>query len=1179
MRAYPIFFLLSLLSFKTIGQGVQADFSIPSHACLNEKIETINSSTNATQYEWDGCQGDLSLTPVGSMVGPVMGSSVPTGLDVVFDGVNLYGFVTSHDNNSILRVKFGAGLGTIEETVNLGNIGSLLDRPSDIKIVADGGKWYGFVYNSGANILSRIDFGASLANNTPTSTLLDNSSTSTGNQGLDVIKSGSKWYVIYSFNSQVGVLRLNTIESVPSLADKLITPTLTGSPALGDIKLLVQNGLYYAYTTDHSAPKLYRLYFGANLFSLPVEDDDLSSGLSPALLYYGLDGGYDAGKYFLFLVTTPGSLIRVGLGSDLSQDKEGIQNLGDLGGFSGVVKNKLIKLGSTWYTLSVQYSSGNIYRAVFPSPGCQVIPGIQTSQNFQTFFSTPGVKYISLKSSSGGEFDEIHKSITISSVNAPVIDFTNHQVCVDNPIEFSLTSDQALLSQSWNFGDGGSSLLENPEHQYNSIGNYEVRLSVSTGDCNNFVTKSNAVYNSPIANFDNPFVSVVCTNQSYVFENASSFNPNLSPTWQWKVDGSDVSTATDLTRSFLTATTKQIELIASIPGCSSTLTKNFNIQAEGPLVDFSLSGICQQVTTQFTNGTTGTGLTYAWTFGDGNSSTAANPTHTYQDIGDFQVSLTADNASGCQNSKSETVSIKSKPQPNFSLDLPPFSCSGSASQFNDLTPSLIDSNISSWLWSFGDSQNGISTAQNAQYTYVTAGQYNVALTSTTNFGCSATTQKQVTIQQSPQASFTNSAACVNQATSFVDSSSGSIKSRQWNIGGNSYTTPTVSNTFTTPGSYQAQLMVTANNNCISTATKTVIVPVAPSLSFSVENNCSGQNAIFTDTTPVGADPVSTRIWDFANQGVASGSPVQHLFPSIGTYGVKMTVTNQSGCSYPITKTIVITKTPTANFTASPTSGPPPLVVQFTNTSVNATSYLWQFNDATGSASTQLSPSFTFTTLGDYLVKLTATSLQGCKETVSKEINVIHPLPDLSIDQVNVIHNTTTGTIKMSVSIHNKGNSIISGTSLLVDASGGSLIKEHVSNVIRPGETLVYVTTTELVLRADEIKYLCAEVNTTDDQDMSNNKECLLVEDELVYFPAYPNPNNGQLHLDWIAAQNADANVLIVNTFGQKVYTKQIGATREGLNQLEFDVSNLGPGEYILIFEIEGTRKSFRFIII
>jgi subtilisin family serine protease len=79
--------------------------------------------------------------------------------------------------------------------------------------------------------------------------------------------------------------------------------------------------------------------------------------------------------------------------------------------------------------------------------------------------------------------------------------------------------------------------------------------------------------------------------------------------------------------------------------------------------------------------------------------------------------------------------------------------------------------------------------------------------------------------------------------------------------------------------------------------------------------------------------------------------------------------------------------PIARFSANPAAGEPPLTVTFSNQSINATGYIWNFGD--GSApSTQTHPTHTYSNLGTYTVTLTASSTVG-SNTKSKTITVAH----------------------------------------------------------------------------------------------------------------------------------------------------------------------------------------------
>lgn len=1176
MKAISLCFYFLLLCSSALAQTLLADFSLPSTACLEENIVITNTSVNANRYEWDVCQGDLSLTPAGSITGVVSGSSIPTGLDIVFDGLNWYGFITSRDNNSIIRVSFGADLEEVGSTFNLGNVSSLLDRPTDIKVVSSEGNWYAFVYNEGANLILRLDFGTSLTN-APSAIVIDNSATGTGNQGLDLIQDGTTWYIAYTLNSKVGVIRLNDIESIPLPADKILTTDLTETPALGDIKLLSNEGSFYAYTVSYTSNKLYRLSFGSNLISMPNESD-ISSGLSSAFNYYAIDGGYDAGKFFLFVGALPGNIFRVNLGPDLDQNPLGIDTIGDLGVFSNVVKNRLIKSGTTWYYFSINFSSGNIYKAVFPTPTCQAAPGFYTTQDLNLSFNLAGTKHVALRSFNDGAFDDQYKSVSISSLTAPIIDFTNQQNCFLSPISFIFSSDQTILSQNWDFGDGQSSPQPNPQNTYSSIGEYQVSLTVnSSNTCNNYLEKEISIYGPLTPDFDLPSASPICTNQDYLFTNTTSFDSGSNPTWQWEVNGTPTSTVEDLTYQIPTATMQDIKLIATIPGCSSEVTKTINTVEDGPLTDFSFSNDCEDKSITFTNSTVGTVIGYSWDFGDGNNSTQTNATNTFTDFGKYDVTLEATNAAGCVNTSVQEITIYSKPQPNFSLALPPFSCSGTSSQFTDLTPNPTDSNLSGWTWSFGDPLNGTSNVRNAVYTYTTAAQYDVNLEVTTNFGCTASTQKTITISQSPNAAFTSNAACVNQATVFTPLSTTGVNSWQWKIGTSTYSQQSPTHVFGSASNYNAMLTATGTNGCIAVTSKTISVPIPSNVNFSSSNNCADQNTSFTDLTPPGTDAVISRSWQFGTIGAGSGATPSFVFPSSGSYPTKLTVTNASGCSYSFSKNVTIVDSPVATFSATPQIGTPPLTVQLTNTSQGSVSQLWLASDANNSTSTAAAPVFVFNDLGEFVVDLTIVNAQGCSDTASKIISVITPSLDIELTNVTLLP-AITGETNILITLANKGNFPVTNIKAVVDISGQSMISETINAVIQPFEVYTQVLAASIIESNIQSNYTCVELVVDGDKDNSNNKKCVTETSSVIVKKPYPNPGSKELNLEWIASTSNNAEIYLFDPTGRKVFENAFSDLNVGLNRVTISLASLNPGLYYVFFVSEGVRKSFPFVV-
>jgi PKD repeat protein len=150
------------------------------------------------------------------------------------------------------------------------------------------------------------------------------------------------------------------------------------------------------------------------------------------------------------------------------------------------------------------------------------------------------------------------------------------------------------------------------------------------------------------------------------------------------------------------------------------------------------------LTATFTDSSTdsdGTIASRAWTFGDGGTSTATNPSHPYAAGGTYSVSLTVTDNGGATNTKTASVTVTSPtnvpPVANFS-----FTTSGLTANFTD-SSSDSDGSIASRSWNFGD--GATSTATSPSHTYATGGTYSVSLTVTDNGGATNTKTSSVTV--------------------------------------------------------------------------------------------------------------------------------------------------------------------------------------------------------------------------------------------------------------------------------------------------------------------------------------------------------------------------------------------------------------------------------------------------
>jgi|AntAceMinimDraft_9_1070365.scaffolds.fasta_scaffold40884_1 PKD repeat protein len=144
--------------------------------------------------------------------------------------------------------------------------------------------------------------------------------------------------------------------------------------------------------------------------------------------------------------------------------------------------------------------------------------------------------------------------------------------------------------------------------------------------------------------------------------------------------------------------------------------------------------------------------------------------------------------------------------------------------------------------------------------------------------------------------------------------------------------------------------------------------------------------------------ITSYAWDFKDGETGNGEIISHTFSSTGSYSVKLTVIDNEGATDSVTKTITVTdpivsnQSPTASFTANPTSGVAPLGVSFNASSSSDSdgsiiSYAWDFKDGnTGNGQTI---NHTFSSTGSYSVKLTVTDDKGATDSVTKTITVTY----------------------------------------------------------------------------------------------------------------------------------------------------------------------------------------------
>ncbi len=1173
------------ISWIAVGQCPTSNFQVHGQssqleACPNQVLEITNQSANAIGYEWDFCAGDMGGIPTGTLVSTLSSVQSFDALKVVKESeLQYYGFILKLSSGGLFRLDFGDDLSSSPAPESLGSLG--LGGASDIEFIKDQGIWYALV--ASGNNLFRLKFTSGLGGTSATIT-----SENLGNfdgllnsaRGLALVKQGSDYYGLATSST---LNTLTIIKFTGSMEGPAITSTIAvpGSSSLLAVNVFKECDSWYGLMTSPGNNRLIKINFGADLLNVGAFQFATQAGV--VIQSFGMDMLVENGEYYVFLATigNPANFFQLDYGTSIWTNDPVVTNRGSLSGLAGCIAMDFLLKDSNVFGFIGNRSNFQLHRINYPN-NCPVPTPVSTiAEPVGISYNSNGEFSIELKAfDEDGNFATTSKSILITP--GPTVDFYSDNNCTAQDVLFFDDTTpgaigQSIVDWSWQFDGLGISNLQNPQFQFPSAADYNIRLDVEDNrGCTGSILKSVKIYSNMDITPDFNHDVLICSNGIEKFNDASTFDEDIIVSWLWDFNnGEGTSTLQNPDFVFSSAGLQNVTLtVTGSSGCDYSVTKPINI-VEGPLVSFAIeSSYCQDESITFEGASNEMVTNYFWDFDDGSVHEGQLTTHAYSQYGMYNISLSAEALSGCVGTAGALVQIYSKPQPDFSLDLPPFSCSGSPSQFNDLTPNPTDSNLESWTWTFGDPVNGNSVIRNPQYIYGEAGTYGVNLAVTTNFGCQAEVEKSITILQSPSAEFSTSPACVNQPTSFTPSSASGVVSWQWSIDNASYSVQNPTHTFDAPLSFPVELIVNGENGCIAIESKLVTVPATPVIDFTSENNCATQGTTFTEASSVVADLPQSWQWEFGESGSGSGESASFTFPSSGTFPTQLTVTYTSGCSYTAVKNVSIASTPVASFSATPESGTPPLSVQFTNNSAGSISQTWSV--AGNVISTDPSTQFIFDELGNYNVNLSVTNEAGCTGSDGKIISVVVPSIDVELSSLTLLP-ADNGYYNILLVILNKSNTVVNNVEARMDISGNAQLLEIITESIPPGTMLSKILSTGVVLPQHLPAYVCAELFAEGDVEETNNRNCETINDTVV-LTASPNPASDHLTLDWVASTSGNAEVYIFDSTGHRVFQNNFSGFSVGLNHLALSLTNLNPGMYYLYFVSDNVSRIFPIMI-
>lgn len=728
----------------------------------------------------------------------------------------------------------------------------------------------------------------------------------------------------------------------------------------------------------------------------------------------------------------------------------------------------------------------------------------------------------------------------------PVADLTYTQFNPCNPSEVQFTDLSTNLPTEYEWDMPGAtpnfSTEQNPFVTYNEAGFFDVTLTVTnSGGVDDLVLMQVIeVLEAPVPDFvyeiigeNISFTSMTSTSVDSYFwdfgEGGSSTEEN--PIYGYQEEGPYLVELTVGSQCGPVTIEKVIDVF--LPP-----TANFNVnETEG----------CAPLSVTFANTSSENADEYEWTFDGGTPETSneENPTVSYDEAGDFAVTLKVINEIGEDAiTKSSYISVNGGPTADFSSEV-----NGLEVSFENLSD-----NFDSVMWNFGDGNT--STENNPTHNYTMEDTYNVVLSVINDCNIDNMTFV-INLNTMPSAGFSvdNSEGCLPLTIDFENNSSSNSKSWEWSFPGGTPSSSTEENptvVYELAGSFDVTLIV-SNEVGEDSEIKTNFITVVgfPTADFAFDTNDFAVD--FTDMS----SNYESISWDFGDGTISTETNPSHTYTNDGTYVVILSTTNMCGTNAE-SKTILISTLPVAGYSASATEGCIPFVVTYSDaSSENVISRTWSFPGGTPTESTEENPTVTYNEVGEYAVSLLVTSTAG--DDIIENIDYIttKDVPVASFDFS-----------ELSLFEYEFNNNSVDAVTYIWDFGDGTTSTEDGSLVHQyeePGTYTIVLNATNECGTTKEEKEITIEASTS-----VNNIDILSA------VSINPNPNNGDFILSMNALVSGDLEIDIYNILGQKV-KKDIFKISTGQNNKSILIENQPSGAYFIMLRNGNQSNVMKFL--
>jgi gliding motility-associated-like protein len=564
----------------------------------------------------------------------------------------------------------------------------------------------------------------------------------------------------------------------------------------------------------------------------------------------------------------------------------------------------------------------------------------------------------------------------------------------------------------WMFGDGTTSVLDDPIHDFPATGTYVVKLAthnIASG-CRDTAART-IILSGPVPDFT-ASATTICKGQSITFTSTTT-SPTYVTNYWWYADGWGPvpgSTNSFYTKPFTSVLDTGFHtinfVIRNINGCFDTLSRPNFVHVGGPSVSFTGGPVtgCVPLSVTFTDGSipvsTTTLATHFWRFGDGFTGSGTPITHIYTAPGFYTVWHIVTDSRGCMDSAVRPSYIHpTQPTAAFTVGLVN-ACVNSSVPFTVTTPGVVSA-----VWDFGD--GGSSTLTAPTHMYGAPGLYNVKLTVTDVNGCIDDTTLVAAVNVTkPFANFKMSdsvSVCPPLFVNFTNLSTGAT-TYSWDLGDGTFSTfLSPSDMYITSGLYNIVLVATNIYGCRDTMQKSVnIFGYAGAFTYSPTQGCVPLTVNFVATLT----NIPFITWDFSD-GVTSSisftDTISHTYTVPGAYVPKLVLSDNTGCQ---TSSIGLDTIFVDDVIPKSSTFPSPVCIgipfNFIDSSTTwwspITTWEWTYD---GNTSTIASPTYTIYTPGTYPITLKVTNGWGCTGTTTTDI-VVDPPPVVTASNDTVV---------------------------------------------------------------------------------------------------------------------------------------------------------------------------------